>query len=88
MKKIVLTLTAVMLFAWQGLSFADSSVDSLIQNQIPIYAAYAPVIVSLNGWFKDEIRSCSTERHHSFILVASSKTLITRPKPGFKRCSI
>jgi len=32
MKKIVLTLTAVMLFAWQGLSFADSSVDSLIQK--------------------------------------------------------
>ena len=32
MKKIVLTLTAVMLFVWQGLSFADSSVDALIQK--------------------------------------------------------
>ena len=32
MKKIVLTLTAVMLFVWQGLSFASSSVDALIQK--------------------------------------------------------
>jgi len=32
MKRIVLSLTAVMLFVWQGLSFADSSVDALIQK--------------------------------------------------------
>src|ERR1700733_3888145 len=32
MKKIVLTLTAAMIFAWQGLSFATSSVDALIQK--------------------------------------------------------
>jgi len=32
MKKIVLTLTAAILFAWQGLSFATSSVDALIQK--------------------------------------------------------
>jgi hypothetical protein len=32
MKKIVLLLTAVLIFGWQGLSFADSSVDSLIQK--------------------------------------------------------
>jgi hypothetical protein len=32
MKKIVLTLTAAMVFAWQGLSFATSSVDALIQK--------------------------------------------------------
>ncbi len=32
MKKIVLTLTAAMIFAWQGLSFASSSVDALIQK--------------------------------------------------------
>ena len=32
MKKIVLTLTAVLIFGWQGISFADSAVDSLIQK--------------------------------------------------------
>jgi len=32
MKKIVLTLTAAMVFAWQGMSFASSSVDALIQK--------------------------------------------------------
>ncbi len=32
MKKIVLTLTAGMLFSWQGFSFASSSVDALIQK--------------------------------------------------------
>jgi hypothetical protein len=32
MKKIVLTLTTAMIFAWQGLSFASSSVDALIQK--------------------------------------------------------
>jgi len=32
MKKIVLTLTAAMIFAWQGMSFASSSVDALIQK--------------------------------------------------------
>ena len=32
MKKIVLTLTAVLIFSWQGLSFASSSVDALIQK--------------------------------------------------------
>ena len=32
MKKNVLSLTAAMIFAWQGLSFAGSSVDSLIQK--------------------------------------------------------
>src|ERR1700691_4608590 len=33
MKKIVLTLTAVVIFSWQGLSLADtSSVDALIQK--------------------------------------------------------
>jgi len=32
MEKIVLTLTAVMIFGWQGLSFAASSVDALIQK--------------------------------------------------------
>jgi len=32
MRKIVLTLTAAMLFAWQGMSFAASSVDALIQK--------------------------------------------------------
>jgi len=32
MKKIVLTLTAAMIFAWQGMSFAGSSVDALIQK--------------------------------------------------------
>jgi hypothetical protein len=32
MKKIVLTLTAAILFAWQGSSFATSSVDALIQK--------------------------------------------------------
>ena len=32
MKKIVLTLTAVFIFGWQGLSFANSSVDALIQK--------------------------------------------------------
>ena len=32
MKKIVLTLTAAMIFGWQGLSFASSSVDALIQK--------------------------------------------------------
>ncbi|MDE2223641.1 MAG: putative porin [Candidatus Omnitrophica bacterium] len=32
MKKIVLTVATVMLFSWQGLSFADSSVDALIQK--------------------------------------------------------
>jgi Putative porin len=32
MKKIVLTLTAVMIFAWQGMSVAASSVDALIQK--------------------------------------------------------
>jgi len=32
MKRIVLTLTAAMIFAWQGSSFASSSVDALIQK--------------------------------------------------------
>jgi len=32
MKKIVLTLTAAMIFSWQGISFASSSVDALIQK--------------------------------------------------------
>src|SRR5271154_66200 len=32
MKRIVLTLTAAMIFAWQGQSFAGSSVDALIQK--------------------------------------------------------
>ncbi len=32
MKKIVLTLTAGIIFTWQGLSFASSSVDALIQK--------------------------------------------------------
>jgi hypothetical protein len=32
MKKIVLTLTAALIFGWQGLSFASSSVDALIQK--------------------------------------------------------
>ena len=32
MKKIVLTLTAVIIFGWQGISFASSSVDALIQK--------------------------------------------------------
>ena len=32
MKKIVLTLTAALIMSWQGLSFADSSVDQLIQK--------------------------------------------------------
>ncbi len=32
MKKIVLTLTTAIVFAWQGLSFAGSSVDALIQK--------------------------------------------------------
>jgi hypothetical protein len=32
MKKIVLMLMAVLLFSWQGLSFASSSVDALIQK--------------------------------------------------------
>ena len=32
MKKIVLTLTAVLIFGWQGMSFASSSVDALIQK--------------------------------------------------------
>ena len=32
MKKIVLTLTAVLIFGWQGISFASSSVDALIQK--------------------------------------------------------
>src|SRR5208283_2082876 len=32
MKKIVLTLTAVLIFGWQGMSFADTAVDSLIQK--------------------------------------------------------
>ena len=32
MKKIVLTFTAAMVFSWQGLSFASSSVDALIQK--------------------------------------------------------
>ncbi len=32
MKKIVLTLTAAMVFVWQGTSFASSSVDALIQK--------------------------------------------------------
>jgi Putative porin len=32
MKRIVLTLTAVLIFGWQGLSFANSSVDALIQK--------------------------------------------------------
>ena len=32
MKKIVLTLTAVLIFGWQGISFADTAVDSLIQK--------------------------------------------------------
>lgn len=32
MRKIVLTLTAVLIFGWQGMSFADTAVDSLIQK--------------------------------------------------------
>jgi len=32
MKKIVLTLTAALVFGWQGMSFAGSSVDALIQK--------------------------------------------------------
>ena len=32
MKKIVLTLMAVFVFSWQGLSLASSSVDALIQK--------------------------------------------------------
>jgi hypothetical protein len=32
MRKIVLTLTAVLIFGWQGISFADTAVDSLIQK--------------------------------------------------------
>lgn len=32
MRKIFLTLTAVLIFGWQGLSFASSSVDALIQK--------------------------------------------------------
>jgi len=32
MKKIILTLTALMIFTWQGSSFATSSVDALIQK--------------------------------------------------------
>ena len=32
MKKIVLTITAITIFAWQGMSFASSSVDALIQK--------------------------------------------------------
>ncbi len=32
MKKIVITLTAAIVFAWQGMSFAASSVDALIQK--------------------------------------------------------
>jgi len=32
MKKTVLSLTAAMVFAWQGMSFASSSVDALIQK--------------------------------------------------------
>src|SRR5580698_8481003 len=32
MKRIVLTLTAAMIFSWQGMSFASSSVDALIQK--------------------------------------------------------
>ena len=32
MKRIVLTLTAVLIFGWNGLSFASSSVDALIQK--------------------------------------------------------
>ena len=32
MKKIVLTVTAAVIFGWQGISFAASSVDALIQK--------------------------------------------------------